>query len=349
MNFRFLAFRRNKNDLSKRDEAGWVVKEDGGLTEQESCELAAQKKEKPGFDEAYGKFAAAWELLDNISPELAFESAGASSNRFLLFRPVYREFAVAAVLVLSVLAIGGLTNRKHFDNELYFTETRSTIEPWTRRLPDGSMVRLNANTKVEISFTPEYRRVNLLQGEAHFSVAKAPERPFRVYADDVRVQAVGTAFNVRLSDDEVDVLVTEGTVEVAPGLSDATEDAASWSTGDPPNLVASGHRATVVLYSGNPRLELAIFPADSEIIEASLLWQKSLLTFGGDSLDVIAATFEQKTGVKMIIADSELHGLRIGGQFPSENVKGFLQVLKSGYGIQWSERSDGTFVIGDSD
>ncbi|MDG2170048.1 MAG: hypothetical protein P8L44_19235, partial [Opitutales bacterium] len=91
----------------------------------------------------------AWDLLGSISPELAFESTDKRPSRFILFRPIYREVAVAAVLALSVLAVWSFTSRKHFDNELYFTETRSTIEPWTQRLPDGSMVRFNANTKVD--------------------------------------------------------------------------------------------------------------------------------------------------------------------------------------------------------
>ena len=352
MNFRFLSFRRKRKHPSDRDEASWIVKEDDGLTEEESHELAALRSEKAGFDESYKKSAAAWTLLDNISPELAFESTESCSERFILFRPVYRELAVAAVLALSVLAVWGVVNRKHFDSELYFTETRSTIEPWTQRLPDGSIVRLNANTKVEVSFTPEFRRVNLLQGEAHFSVAKAPERPFRVFANDLRVQAVGTAFNVRLSADEVDVLVTEGTVEVAPRHSVVRDEVTSQTPierlGNQRGLVTSGQRATVFLDKEDHNLEFALSHADPESIETSLHWKTSLLTFGGDSLDVIAASFEQKTGVKMIIADSELHELRIGGQFPSDNVKGFLQVLRSGYGIQWSEKSDGTFVIGDS-
>ena len=330
------------------------MREDGGLTEQEASELESLKEQDTDFENAFGKSAKAWDLLDNISPELAFESTDKRPSRFILFRPIYREIAVAAVLALSVLAVWSFTSRKHFDNELYFTETRSTIEPWTQRLPDGSMVRLNANTKVEVSFTPEFRRVNLLQGEAHFSVAKAPERPFRVFANDVRVQAVGTAFNVRLSEGEVDVLVTEGTVEVAPrhriivDESSGTSQFPSESSSNRRSLVTSGQRATVFLYEEDPQLDFDLSIADSENIETSLDWQKSLLTFGGDSLNVIAATFEQKTGIKLIIADPKLDELKIGGQFPSENVKGFLQVLKSGYGIQWSEKLDGTFVIGDS-
>ncbi len=352
MKLRIPWFRRENPHASKQDVTSWVVREDGGLTEEESLELEALKKENAGFKGAFRKSRKAWELLNNISPELAFDTSESRPSRVVLFRPIYRELAVAALLTLSILGAWFFTSHNFSDNDLFFTETRSTIEPWTQRLPDGSMIRLNANTKVEVSFTPEYRQVRLMQGEAHFSVAKAPDRPFRVFANEVRVQAVGTAFNVRLLEDEIDVLVTEGTVEVAPGVlveqTDLEDRVASETRRNAPSFVTSGQRATVSLDEQDLGVDFKLSLADADIIEASLSWQKSLLTFGGDSLDVIAASFEQKTGVKLIIADPDLHELKIGGQFPSENVKGFLQVLRSGYGIQWSEKSDGTFVIGDS-
>jgi transmembrane sensor len=72
--------------------------------------------------------------------------------------------------------------------------------------------------------------VDLAQGEAWFQVAKAPDRPFTVTAGRVRVQAVGTAFNVRRAGVGVDVVVTEGTVKV-------------WSEGAEPQLVKAGQRA----------------------------------------------------------------------------------------------------------
>ncbi len=352
MNFRFPRFRRNRSIPAKRDEASWVVRSDGELTEQELFELECLKARDPEFESAFEKSSKAWEWLDHLSPEHAFESANTRSVQFVLFRPVYREIVAAVLLAFTVLSVWGFVNRHSSDNDLFFTETRSTIEPWTQRLPDGSIVRLNANTKVEVSFTPEIRKVNLLQGEAHFTVAKAPERPFRVFANDVRVQAVGTAFNVRLSKNEVDVLVTEGTVEVEPHDSGFQASLVSQTAPERPvksaSLVTSGQRATVILSERDSQPGLNLSLADSDLIEASLSWQRSLLTFGGDTLDVIATSFEQKTGVKLIVADPELHELRIGGQFPSENVKGFLQALRSGYGIQWSEKADGTFVIGDS-
>jgi transmembrane sensor len=81
-------------------------------------------------------------------------------------------------------------------------------------LPDGSVVDLNTDSKVDVTFTPSERRVQLAHGEAHFSVAKDPARLFVVEAHGVAVVAVGTAFAVRLRSESVEVLVCEGRVRV---------------------------------------------------------------------------------------------------------------------------------------
>ena len=82
-------------------------------------------------------------------------------------------------------------------------------------LADGSDLELNADTRLRVSLTPHERRVDLAAGEAHFTVAPNPARPFTVSAGGVAVRAVGTAFNVRLATTAVEVLVTEGKVSVA--------------------------------------------------------------------------------------------------------------------------------------
>lgn len=70
-------------------------------------------------------------------------------------------------------------------------------------LPDGSQVDLNSGTRLrfvrrfeDMPFFPAAERVIHLQGEAYFDVARA-ERPFVVVTPDVRVEALGTEFNVR--------------------------------------------------------------------------------------------------------------------------------------------------------
>ena len=82
-------------------------------------------------------------------------------------------------------------------------------------LADGSTLHLNTNSQVSVDYAEGYRNIRLLQGEVHFDVAKNKAQPFRVYAGQGRVQAVGTAFTVYLRAKDIEVLVTEGKVELA--------------------------------------------------------------------------------------------------------------------------------------
>jgi transmembrane sensor len=74
---------------------------------------------------------------------------------------------------------------------------------------------LDTGSRIAVEYQPEARIVRLESGEALFEVVKDPKRPFVVQAGKIRVRAVGTAFLVRRrSEDDVDVTVTKGTVEV---------------------------------------------------------------------------------------------------------------------------------------
>ena len=85
----------------------------------------------------------------------------------------------------------------------------------TPMLDDGSVAELNRGAEIEVNYTVAERRVVLRRGEALFTVAKNPARPFVVRAGGVDVRAVGTAFNVKLAGPNLEVLVTEGTVHVS--------------------------------------------------------------------------------------------------------------------------------------
>ena len=82
-------------------------------------------------------------------------------------------------------------------------------------LPDGSQVSLGARSKLTVAYAPAERNVRLESGEAFFAVRKDPSRPFRVHVLDGVVTAVGTAFDVRTTNDRVRVAVSEGTVQVS--------------------------------------------------------------------------------------------------------------------------------------
>ncbi|TNE62566.1 MAG: DUF4880 domain-containing protein, partial [Alphaproteobacteria bacterium] len=74
-------------------------------------------------------------------------------------------------------------------------------------LADGSIVELGPDSKLSVDYSSDERRLSLETGQAVFTVAKNPRRPFVVEAAGGSVTAIGTVFNVRRHAADVEVRV----------------------------------------------------------------------------------------------------------------------------------------------
>jgi len=86
------------------------------------------------------------------------------------------------------------------------------------QLSDGSLVHLNAGSKLRfpVKFLKGHKREVFIEGEGYFQVAEDKEHPFIVYADDVAVEVLGTAFNVASYTDNkvIETVLVEGSVQL---------------------------------------------------------------------------------------------------------------------------------------
>ncbi|MBL8268042.1 FecR family protein [Steroidobacter sp.] len=103
----------------------------------------------------------------------------------------------------------------------------------TKKLNDGSVVRIGPRTRLEIEFDDGNRLVHLQTGEAIFSVAKDVTRPFIVDTDVLAARAVGTKFSVTRLEHRSEVVVAHGLVAVSTlgGTSDDREPQAVHASG----------------------------------------------------------------------------------------------------------------------
>lgn len=85
----------------------------------------------------------------------------------------------------------------------------------TLLLQDGSRLTLAPGSAVATSFTSGRRQVLLLRGRAYFEVTPNPALPFVIQARDAQVRVLGTAFDVRLAADALEVGVRSGRVRVS--------------------------------------------------------------------------------------------------------------------------------------
>lgn len=109
----------------------------------------------------------------------------------------------------------------------YNTLTTTRGEQTQVRLPDGSLVFLNAasSLKYPTSFAKSAKRSVGLTGEGYFEIAKNKSHPFIVETEKQRVEVLGTHFNINAYKDEKAVRTTllEGSVKVAPLTNNKTK------------------------------------------------------------------------------------------------------------------------------
>ncbi|QYM80447.1 FecR domain-containing protein [Horticoccus luteus] len=312
--------------------AKWAVLHDRGLTAREQDEFLQWLACDRRHSEAFRRQQATWCELDALAqwrpehsvqpnPGLLEERAGRGPGRW-----------IALALAASVAC--GLT-AWHFraSPPPGVPVAEATALNYERRvLNDGSVVELNRGATIEAHYTPGEREISLVRGEAFFKVAKNPLRPFIVRANGIAVQAVGTAFNVRLVDGAVDVLVTEGRVKIANG--DASDQ-------NPPLLVAAGEHTLVPVRGHGP---VAVAKASATEISQALAWQPQMLDFSSTPLGDMVAEFNRHNRVQIVIADPTLAHLAIVGAVRSDNVDGFVRLLETAAGVR-AERSTTTIVL----
>lgn len=122
-----------------------------------------------------------------------------------------------AAIWLAVFSAAGLlyTVLKPGKPNMLMVQTGDKVKIDT--LSDGSVITLNRNSALTYPdrFTGGTRAVKLNRGEAFFSVAHDKSKPFIITVNDLKVQVVGTSFNIKRTGTATEVIVETGIVQVS--------------------------------------------------------------------------------------------------------------------------------------
>ena len=345
------------HDIIEDEALEWLVRLDADhpLNKSEERMLDEWLARSPVHRDALKSLNTFWSSA-NVLSSLAEPSSviGLLQKRCLAyFQPLMNRrrsatFATLLVLGLMVFGLDGFNLKNNADtNGLYVT---AVGQQKTVTLADDSVIQLNTNSQVQVDYSQGFRNIRLLQGEAHFDVAKDKSKPFRVYAGSGRVQAVGTAFNVYLRGSDVDVFVTEGRVAVASILNiddqlpidaDASNSHASTAIADDTDAyiatrvnglgeISAGQGALLKISQvngvagvdgidsgaeGAQRFELELVPdltSSASHLKKNhpLAWRKGLIIFSGESLEQVIAEISRYTPVQIEIVNPELRQYR---------------------------------------
>lgn len=314
--------------------AAWLAEQDGGLNERQSAEFAEWRGRDVRHEAAVQRLEATWRTLQQLRdfrpdaarhPDRDLLEAPAGRPRGQRFRPRFTALGVAASLLFAALLWPVVHDRVGRADTQHYATAVNGYERVT--LDDGSVIELNAESEASIRFTAEERRVHLVRGEGHFTVAKDSARPFTVRAGAVAVTAVGTAFNVKLAPEKVEVLVTEGRVSVAPGAASASLPLPARAA--EPTTLGVYERA-VVERTAAPSAPPVVEKIGVEAVRQTLGWQKPRLIFVDTPLADVVAQLNRENPVQLVIVDPELGTMPVGGSLRAENVDTFLRLLEGG-------------------
>ncbi|MBS0538166.1 MAG: FecR family protein [Proteobacteria bacterium] len=281
------------------------------------------RRSDAAHEAAWQRAQAVWARTDILKPAFARPGTVATlplPDRSQPTAGMTRRRWLQAAAVAAVAAPAGYVASR---SDLWADYRTSAGERRTLSLADGSTVELAGASALSVSFARDARRAELVTGEAFFSVAADPSRPFTVDAGGGRTRALGTAFNIKLAEDFATVTVAEHRVEV--------------STAGGTVELEQGQQ---VRYAG-PRLE-APRSVDLRAVQG---WRRDRLVFQDAPLGEVIADLERCRGGRIVLTDSRLRALPVTGVFDARQVDGALTTIASILPIKLHRLTDWLVVM----
>lgn len=258
----------------------------------------------------------------------------------LLKRIDYLALKATVVLGIATLVIamwlhgfGGFT-WEHYQTA--FGEQRSIM------LSDGSVVHLNSSSEIAVRYRHAARDVRLISGEALFKVAHVVDSPFRVYADDALVEAVGTQFDIYRKSTQTIVAVVEGIVEVSQRFDGSNSAGENESSAEmQPQISARRLLAGQAVQVSLDGQLTEPFPISTEQVTA---WRQRRLIFERERLDAIAAEFNRYNRMKIRIDDEAVGAIRFTAVFDVNEPQTLLQFLADERHLELERKGDELFI-----
>jgi len=312
----------------EEEAARWIVRHDKGpLTAEERATFEAWRQTSPLHAETFNRLNGHWKDLDTLAA-----LSDTPAERPLMASPaIWAGLGVAAAMAFAVIV--GVTQFTPAAQAPAQVAADHTPEVYRTRigdqqritLEDGSIVTLNTASRIETRMTGSERTVRLLEGEAYFEVAHDASRPFRVYAGDGVTMAVGTAFSVRLKEDAVEVIVSEGKVAYSR-VTGVPEP-------EPVAYVAAGETASFAD-------TIVIEKVDEAIVDRKLSWTEGKLVFAGDPLSSVVADISRYSDIEFDFASQDLADMRVGGVFVVGEVDDMLDAIETNFGLRVQRMGD---------
>lgn len=237
-------------------------------------------------------------------------------------RPAFAAIAVLALLlpVAAFLVRGGNLPFTSTDAVMLITRAGETRQV---DLADGSKVKLDSATKVEVEIGRSGRSAHLRYGRARFQITESSE-PFVLETGRTTITARQGIIDIEQGTKEDRVQVLAGSADLhASGQPDKADVA-----------LAAGESATVSSSGGQ---QMTVAPA-------ALNQTRAMLQFDGTPL-ADAVALANLHSERHIILVGDFNKLRVTGAFRAGDTAALAKALAAAFALSLEQRGDGNFVL----
>lgn len=199
-------------------------------------------------------------------------------------------------------------------------------------LADGSVVTLNTDSRISVHYEGKTRAVTLERGQALFKVAKDRTRPFIVTADGRQVTALGTEFEVHMSERLFEVTLLEGRVSVTRERTQTAAIAAAPTAELQPGQQFVATAATV------PQVRAAD-------VRREVSWRHGQVVFENESLADAVAEINRYSRNQIVLGDTRLASLKISGAFNTGDTDTFVEAVTAYFPIERAANQRDAIVL----
>jgi ferric-dicitrate binding protein FerR (iron transport regulator) len=261
-------------------------------------------------------------VWNRIQDELASERAiPVRKNKVI---PLWQKIA-ASVAAVFLVAAGYFYFALSSSPNLY---TTSQGEKKLVMLPDSSEVVLNANSSLKLAeaWDSNQSREVWLEGEAYFNIRKKTgfgNARFIVHTKDLKVEVLGTSFNVKTREESTQVVLSEGKVKIDPLGKTAS------------NTIFMAPGESVIISEEKKITKTTVKP---ELYSA---WKSGELILNKTSLGEIGIFVEQTYGLPVVYQNDSLASLVLDGTaLPTENRDFLLKAVSAALNIHVEIKKD---------
>ena len=336
----------------RQDVLGWFIQRQGerwGPQDEAAFQgwLAADARHQNAFSE----WEAHWATLDTVPAEavarlrlqLARDKAREAAppptsvlgGSAAFPRRKFLKPAFATAAVVAVAGSAALLSWRQWQAQPLFTQTFRTERGQQTEvsLPDGSRLRLDTATQLEVAYFRRHREVRLVEGQAVFSVQTDVQRPFHVLAGAVQVSVVGTRFSVRHTPqlpgaDGVRVCVEEGKVHVTRAGMPADDSQQSPSDAV---LLAAGQQVQADTLG-------KLAPVVALPDEGMAPWRNHRVSFVNTPLAQAIAELDRYGNTGLLVRHPVVAAMRLSGTFDPRDAQTLRRILPAALPVRLVDR-----------